>query len=251
MFRFYIRLLTGAVSTTWDTADRWWAVLTVITTALIAAKHDWLASKLGSVWWIAAPAALLFLYRLLRENYLVISELRDVAENIPTPDVMFQWGFTHLNKSGFGLYEFDKDILVHNRSHEWIYNVIVSPIKLGETLTFDKITEIESHDYKARTPQWDRFPGQTKKMVTDFLCREMNIEKAKEIGIYHSKDVGVSEFTMTIPIDATFMHGAKTWKLSAIFTFDPAHGDFCSFEKVSIKPNASARYRRYWETQSA
>jgi hypothetical protein len=103
-----------------------------------------------------------------------LAEERDRADQ---PDVTLVLDWTEDQKQTHSLMgRTEKNIFVHNRSAQFVYNVQIEPIKLSQEMTFDLINEIPSADKHLVLARWNGKSSLTTEYVYFFWqstqCRE-------------------------------------------------------------------------------
>jgi hypothetical protein len=140
------------------------------------------------------------------------------------PDVVLVWDWLPNRREQLALSHSyaSKVILVHNRSHEWVYNVRISPIPLAEKMTFDVIPEIKPGD---EVPAFGRWGNGKNTETTDYIYyfsleenEQMAAQKHWTKQKQHAR--GVSDFHTTIAMSIRYETNKRAWEWRCNFIFD-------------------------------
>jgi hypothetical protein len=141
----------------------------------------------------------------------------------PAPDVALVWDWTEDQKKMRGLSETGKTILVHNRSpHQWIYNVQIHPIEMGQKLEFERINEIAPGKLHEILARWGNSSSLTRD-IAEFFTAPINEREAQRKGWHYTKmhNRGLSPYFLKIPVRVTYKDkNNKEWEHKTTFVFD-------------------------------
>jgi hypothetical protein len=146
----------------------------------------------------------------------------DKAEIWPVPDVALVWDWTEDQKKLRGLSGTEKTILVQNRSpQEWIYNVQIHPIELGQKLEFERINEIAPGKVHETLGRWANSSSLTTD-IAEFFIEPINEQEAQRKGWKYKKthNRGMSPYFLRIPMRVTYTSKNKEWEHRTTFVFD-------------------------------
>ena len=216
----------------------WWALMSCAVFTIIGIVAA--ASNRSNSWivWVSGAAAVILLlvasflawrdkYTDLQNALITIQIERDKSLQ---PDLALRWELLP-EEIHFGTFQqSEKHILVHNRSEEYVYNVQIAPVSLGNGLAFDLIPEIPPGVQEIVVGRW----GDHSSLTTNYICFFEGTEtEAAEKNLYVKKphNRGISDSWFKIPLSVTYdCHGVK-WQSSFEFTYDP--GSQSHFEKKS------------------
>jgi hypothetical protein len=126
----------------------------------------------------------------------------------------------------------EKDILIHNRSGQYIYNVQIEPIKLVQELTFDLINEIAPSEKHLALGRWNGKSSLTTEYLY-FFGNQQNAQIAFENKWIFDKvhQRGVGDQFYKIPMAVLFESNNIKWRCEFEFIYDI--GDESLFKKKS------------------
>jgi len=210
------------------------AVFTII--ALVAAGTN--RSNTWQVWVsVGAAAILLHVASFLvwqdecKKASEAISALDSERSRVEQPDIALVWDWLAFEKKVHDTYgSTEKHILIHNRSREYVYNVQISPILLGKSLTFDRVPEIPPNEQHLSEGRWEGRSSRTTNYVYFFSPAEAEARE-KNLFITKPHDRGLSSEVFKIPMTVTYEARGLRWESSFQFTYDP--GEESYFEKLS------------------
>ena len=151
----------------------------------------------------------------------------------PVPDVSLTWDLSEEKRNARLLDpEIEKDILIHNRSDKYVYNVQIHPVPLHQELVFDLINEIAPGKQHPTLGRWDGKSSLTVKWA-HYFCNQHNAEAAFKQGWILDKthQRGLSSQFYKIPMAITY--DCDGFKYKAEFEFIYDIGDESLFVKKS------------------
>ena len=141
----------------------------------------------------------------------------------PIPDVALVWDWPDEVKRNGGVLGMarEKDILIHNRSDQYVYNVQVESVKLHQELSFDLINEIAPREQHRALGRWNGKSSLTTSYVYFFGNGE-NEKQMSEKGWVYKKthNRGLSELFVKIPMAITYESQAAKWRCEFEFIYD-------------------------------
>lgn len=163
-----------------------------------------------------------------------IGSLDSELSKIKQPDValVWDWGVSETErqiKQAHGYTE--KDILIHNRSSQYIYNVQIQPIRLTPELVFDPINDVAPNGQHLARGRWDGRSTETKNYIYYFAVVEQEIV---DKGWMHQKlhNRGISDKFSKVPMTVTYESTGVKWQYDFEFNYDPG-GDETCFVRLS------------------
>lgn len=169
-----------------------------------------------------------------RENTLK-TELQIERDRMQQPDIALVWDWTEDQKQAHSLIGYtDKNIFIHNRSGQCVYNVQIGPINLKQKMTFDLINEITSSDKHVALARWDGTSSLTTEYA-HFFCNQHNAQLAFDNKWIFDKvhQRGVNSQLYKIPMTVFYESNGVKWKSDFEFVYDI--GDESMFQKKSTQ----------------
>jgi hypothetical protein len=146
--------------------------------------------------------------------------------NIQQPDVALKWEFPKdVRKINNLMGRTEKDIIIHNRSNEYVYNVRISTIELGAHMVFDLITELAPDKEHVAVARWDGKSTQQTQYIYFFSHVE---EEARQKGLLQNKpdNTGLRSEWYKIPVAVHYEARNVKWEVQLEFTYDPTQESF-------------------------
>lgn len=149
------------------------------------------------------------------------------------PDVALVWDWTDDHKKLLDHTDVAKQILVHNRSGEWAYNVQIDPVRLADTMTFELINEIPPGEQHLALGRWSGRSSLTSGYQY-FFCAKINEDIAFKKKWHYTKlhQHGLSPTFLKIPMRVTYEGSShRAWESKWEFIYDV--GGESLFERTS------------------
>lgn len=233
---FYLSLVRWVFTEAYDVIDSLITFIAVVLffVALFSKElaNQWETRWQGmSRWYSLVPLAVLLSYRTMKANYAhfesvvskvdgLTADLQAERDRFQQPDVSLSWNWP-INERQHQRFlgGTEKQILVHNRSKEYVYNVQLHPIELGQGLTFDVINEIAPDAQLPAVGRWDDSSSLSKNYVYFFARTE---EEGTGKGWYQPKphNRGLSYSWFKIPMVLTYQSHGITWEARFEFVYD-------------------------------
>ena len=169
-----------------------------------------------------------------RQLYEAKTQLVTERDRIIQPDVVLVWGWTEAQRMMRELNrDPDKDILVHNRSEQFIYNVQIEKVSLRDGLVFDPISDIPPDTLYRAVGRWNEKSSLTSNYAYFFVGGE---EEAESKGLICKKthNRGLSDSYYKIPMVVTYESRGIKWQWEFDFIYDVG-GEETRFNKKSGK----------------
>jgi len=149
------------------------------------------------------------------------------GSNPEQPDLALKWEFPKdVRKVNNFMGRTEKDIIVHNRSDEYIYNIQISPIPLGSQMVFDPITELAPGDEYIAIARWD---GKSTVNGTQYIHFFSRVEEeGKQKGWFEKKPInaGLRSEWFKIPISVQYEARNMKWQTQFEFTYAQTENSF-------------------------
>lgn len=143
------------------------------------------------------------------------------------PDVALMWEFPKdVRKVNNFMGRTEKDIVVHNRSNEYVYNIQIKPIMLGSNLVFDQITELAPGEGYIAIARWDgRSTAEGKQYIYFFSRVE---EEGRQKGWFQEKpnNTGLRTEWFKIPMSIHYEARNTKWETQFEFTYAQTENSF-------------------------
>jgi hypothetical protein len=190
---------------------RHWAALMTggIACALLLVYERFTGASLSprTFWWIVAVAFFAACFQAWKAE-------RKVAETVAAPDMAFTWNWQY---PSLGAVDYEKDMILHNRSTAFIYSIRISPVSLDSELSFDPINEIEPDGKLPVTAHWNQVSSSTAPVYVQYLLK--NGKAAHEKGWVVPCSVGLDSELYRIPLTVEFEAGGFRWQRDAVFEY--------------------------------
>lgn len=211
---------------------------------LIPAKDAALTAKATIFWPYLALIGIYLVIHLIRTPWKLDQEqekditnleaqLQQERDSAQQPDIALVWDWPEDQRQENALAgRTEKDILVHNRSNEWIYKVRVAPISLAQEMTFDEINEIAPKTQHLALARWDGRASLTTNYVYFFGKDENEQEADKKHWVYKkTHNTGFSAYFLKIPVTVTYECKGTIWE--TVFDFNYNSGEESAFVRKS------------------
>jgi hypothetical protein len=167
------------------------------------------------------------------ELYSTKTQLTNERDRIAQPDVALVWDWPEderMRKALSG--DSERDILVHNRSNQFVYNVQIETVPLRNGLTFEIIPEIPPNTQCKAVGRWNDKSSLTSNYGYFFVGGE---DEAEEKGWICQKlhNRGASDSYYKIPMAISYESGGVRWKFDFEFTYDLGWHEPTFFTKKS------------------
>ena len=160
------------------------------------------------------------------------TELQNETDKIQQPDVALVWDWTDEVKAHNQLFgRTEKDIIVHNRSNEYVYRVQIDPVRLMSALEFDLIPCIAPSEKHIAVGRWMSAAHRemTSSSRTDYgYYFASNEQAARETGWYVRKphDRGIGDGWFKIPMTVRYRCRNTEWITEFEFIYDMGSESF-------------------------
>lgn len=171
-------------------------------------------------------------FLLHRQSETCKRELQNERDKTQQPDIALGWDWSDEVKAHNQLMgRTEKDIIVHNRSNQYVYRVQINPIRLMGSLEFDFIPCIAPGEKHVAVGRWmsAAYSEMTSSSRTDYAYYfAANESAAKEKGYYVKKphDRGIGDSWFKIPMDVRYTSGNTDWITEFEFTYDIGNESF-------------------------
>jgi hypothetical protein len=206
----------------WQHHKLWWVLSFVIPYVAIIGGHIFLR-------FVAAPWRLhnqqnaehQKIKQQLNKQIIEISNALQIErDHTGQPDVALIWDWPEDQKKAKDLLgDTEKSILVHNRSDQYVYNIQIEPIQLGQGLTFDLINEIEVGGEHLALGRWDDKSSLHTNYIYFFSKNEQGAsDKGWVCQKIHNR--GFSNHFLKVPMAITYESNGVKWRWEFEFIYD-------------------------------
>jgi hypothetical protein len=166
--------------------------------------------------------------------YTAQNELAAERSRLVQPDVGLLWEWPADQRMVRALKgSTEKDILIHNRSNQFVYNVQIETVPLRQGLVFDLINEIPPNTECKAIGRWNDKSSLTSNYAYFFIGGE---EEAQAWGWFrkkpHNRGMSDSHFVIPMAISYECPLGVK-WRCNFEFTYDVGYQGETYFTKQS------------------
>jgi hypothetical protein len=161
---------------------------------------------------------------LQREREASKADLKHERDLVQQPDISLEWAWTEDQAKLLSRGD-EKNIVVHNRSSEYVYNVQIDPIPLFRGFVFDEITEIAPGEKRLAVARWNGKSTQNSRYIEFFMCAEA---EAASKGWYQPKpnNRGLASQWFKIPMSIRYRSKNASWLCELEFTYDVGSESF-------------------------
>lgn len=238
---FYRSLAKSALAEGYDVLDGF-LTLVAVAVFVVTLFNKEVAHQLESQWqglsrWYSIiPLIAWFGYRVMKANYAHFEEvlqhadslgdeLRVERDKILQPDVALVWDWREdVRHNQRFLSGTEKDILIHNRSSEYIYNVRIEPVQAFVVLSFDTVPSVAPGEQHLAVGRWiSEVRGPISSSETNYAYYFAAIEAdATEKGWYQRKphNRGLSNAWFKIPMVIRYQARGVEWMVKFELTHD-------------------------------
>jgi|SRR5581483_1774965 len=149
--------------------------------------------------------------------YEVKTELATERDHINQPDVALVWEWPEEQRMMRALYrDTEKDIIVHNRSNEFVYNVKIETVDLRKCLIFDPISSIGPNIQHKAVARWENNKSSTQTNYYYFFVGAEKEADGKGWKIIKMHNREMNDYFFQIPMAVIYDHAELNGELSLI-----------------------------------